>query len=518
MTEDMQFEPLSGPTYPETLEEQLQALEDDEQLARFRAERERLAADRYRPLYHFSPPENHLNDPNGLCQWGGRYHMFYQFWPEDSPRVHWGHAVSDDMVHWEDLPVAIYPTTEKDCYSGQTVVEDDRVIAIYHGTQSGNAIATASDPLLLNWQKHPNNPVIPITPDGEPYRVFDPCIWREEDGYYSLSGTYADGERGVDCVSTDHLFYSPDLAEWEWLGPLLKDPFFAEPGEDGAVPNFWPISDEKHMLLLFSHTRAGRYYVGDYDRETHRFVPDYHGRMNYGPINKGSLHAPSATIDDQGRFLAIFNMRGGRSGAEWRGIMTLPRHLSLAADNSLRIAPLPEMESLRFGCVTAPAATIPANEYMVLEGMGGKAVEIAAEIELGSAREVGLHVLRSPDGEEQTTISLYRDTRGPGRHSLGIDVSRASTRGNVEARPPEIGPLNLPEGEPLRLRVFIDRSVVEVFANDRQCLTIRAFPRRADSTGVAAFARGGEATLASCQAWQMRSIWPALKRFEGAEG
>ena len=152
------------------------------------------------------------------------------------------------------------------------------MVAIYHGTQSGNAIATASDPLLLNWEKHPNNPVIPgdnrsttgadITPNNEGYRVFDPCIWKEEDGfYYSVSGTFQGGERGADAVGVDHLFRSEDLAEWEYLGPLMEDAFFAEPGEDAAVPNFWPIGNGKHMLLLFSHKRAGRYYIGEYDTE-----------------------------------------------------------------------------------------------------------------------------------------------------------------------------------------------------------------------------------------------------------
>ena len=90
-----------------------------------------------RPLYHFSSPENYMNDPNGLCQWQGRYHMFYQFRPTGVDRVHWGHTVSDDLIHWRDLPPAIFPTTERDCFSGQTLVEDDRVVAIYHGTQSG---------------------------------------------------------------------------------------------------------------------------------------------------------------------------------------------------------------------------------------------------------------------------------------------------------------------------------------------------------------------------------------------
>lgn len=156
----LQFDALYGNTYPVILEQQLRALETDEVVQRFAVSRKRLAADPYRPLYHFSPPENCMNDPNGLCQWQGRYHLFYQFRPEGVDRVHWGHTVSEDLVHWRDLPPAIYPDTERDCYSGQTLVEHDRVIAMYHGTLSGNAIATASDPLLLNWQKHPNNPVI----------------------------------------------------------------------------------------------------------------------------------------------------------------------------------------------------------------------------------------------------------------------------------------------------------------------------------------------------------------------
>ena len=94
--------------------------------------------------------------------------MFYQFKPTGVDRVHWGHTVSDDLVRWRDMPLALYPDVERDCFSGQTLVESDRVIAIYHGTQSGNAIATASDPLLMNWQKHPNNPVIPGTNQGAP--------------------------------------------------------------------------------------------------------------------------------------------------------------------------------------------------------------------------------------------------------------------------------------------------------------------------------------------------------------
>lgn len=517
MAPPAEFEPLGGETYPETLEEQLRALEADEQMQRFTQTRQRLASDRYRPLYHFSAPENRLNDPNGLCQWRGRYHMFYQFWPAGADRVHWGHTVSDDLMHWEDLPVALYPTTERDCYSGQTVVESGRVIAIYHGTGSGNAIATAGDPLLLNWEKHPGNPVIPITPDGEPYRVFDPCIWKEEDGYYCLSGTYADGDGRRNCRNVDHLFRSQDLEDWEWLGPLIEDGFHTEPGEDGAVPNFWPIGNDKHMLLFFSHKRAAQYYVGQYDRQAHRLIPDYHGRMNYGPLVPGCLHAPSATIDDSGRFLAIFNLHEGRAGGDWSGMMTLPRHLWLDGDNALRIEPVPELESLRGEDTRVGATEIPANEEVALDGIEGRAMEIAATIEPGSAREVGLNVLRSPDGEEQTTVTLYRGVsfRDAGNCLLGIDISRASVGPGVQSRPPEVGPLRLEEDEPLELRIFLDRSCIEVFANGRQCLTLRVYPDREDSRGVSVFARGGSALLSSLETWQMQSIWPELSRFEG---
>ena len=165
---------MAGPRqFPDTLEAQLKALESDEEVQGYVAGREALADDPARPLYHFSPPLHFMNDPNGLCEWQGRYHLFFQYLPggeqltpERRQGVCWGHAVSDDLVNWRDMPIALYPDVERDCFSGQTLVEDDRVIALYHGTRAGNGIATAGDPLLLNWQKHPDNPVIPGDPQG----------------------------------------------------------------------------------------------------------------------------------------------------------------------------------------------------------------------------------------------------------------------------------------------------------------------------------------------------------------
>ncbi len=527
--------------YPLTLEAQWQALARDEEVLGYTAAREALANDPARPLYHFSPPGEWMNDPNGLCQWQGRYHLFYQYNPDrlepiGSPREHrgisWGHAVSDDLVNWRDLPIALRPVgVELGCYSGQTLVDDDRVIATYHAPFAGNVITIASDPLLLNWEHPSFNPAMPGDtdpdkvgvchgPDGD-YLLFDPCIWKEDDGYYSISGTYTQGSRGatrsVDALGVVHIFHSKDLSEWKWLGPMVSDEVLAEPGEDMAVPNFWPISDDKHMLLLFSHKRAGRYYIGTYDYETHRFTPETHGRMNYGPWTVGSLHAPSATVDASGRYLGIFNIKEGRDFRGWNDIMSLPRHYWLAEDDTLRQAPVPELEGYRFDEVHAPPQEIAANSERLLENVSGQAIEIEAVIEPGEAREVGLTVLRSPDGAEQTRISFFtplQDRRAnPGW--LQIDTAQSSLAEDVHGRPPEQGPLALGPEEALHLRIFVDRSIIEVFANDVQCLTLRVYPSRADSAGVSVYARGGAAQLRSLRAWQMRSVWPELKQFEG---
>ena len=290
--------------------------------------------------------------------------------------------------------------------------------------------------------------IVPRALDGD-YLIFDPCIWKEDDGYYSLSGVYMDGSRGVDCRGVDHIFYSKDLAEWEWLGPMVADDVLAEPGEDMAVPNFWPIGNGRHMLLLFSHKRAGRYYIGHYDKTTHRFTPETHGRMNYGPWTIGSLHAPSATIDAAGRYLGLFNVKEGpraprleRRHDAGRGITGWRRttHCAWRRCPSWRRCAIDEQQR--------GPLEIPANEELLLEGIGGQVIEIEAVIEPGDALEFGLNVLRAPDGAEQTRISWYPWQYG--RHAnpgwLQIDPTRSSLAADVHPRPPETGPLTLADG------------------------------------------------------------------------
>ena len=187
--------------------------------------------------------------------------------------------------------------------------------------------------------------------------------------------------------------------------------------------------------------------------------------------------------------------------------------------NPLSIEPIEDLKKLHFNLVTLGNVVIPANGERVLTGVQGRAMELEVVLDPRQAREVGLRVLRSPNGEEQTSITLSMHAWawpwGSDKRELMIDVSQSSLSPEIASRTPEIGPLYLKDGEPLRLRVFIDRSIVEVFANGRQCLTLRAYPTRQDSTGVSVFARGSEASLVSLNAYQMKSVWPDLKDQEG---
>ena len=527
-------------TFAETLEEQEAELRDNPLLQRMIASRKAKSGDPHRPVYHYVNPENTLNDPNGLCFWQGRWHLFYQGYPPEDPRVHWGHAVSDDLTHWRDLPYAIYPDPEECCFSGSTLVEDDRVIAMYHGTQVGNMVATSSDPLLLNWEKVTGQAVIPAPPqDGSPqeYTVFDPCIWKKGDFYYSLSAGMLPEGPGGKRVAVDFLFRSKDLATWEYLHPFTEDDRFTLVGDDGACPYFWPIGD-KWILPFFSHMSGGQYLLGDYDMERDKFVVTSAGLFNFGASTPSGVHAPSATPDGEGNVIIIHNMNPGYPSEGWNQIMSLPRRLTLGGrEDELNIEPAGDIESLRGDHTHIDETVLPANQEVVLESIQGNTMELNVELDAQESPMVEINVLRSSSREEFTRIAFFKERgfrihRGlpkegallasgspavpkfgaprkvPSMQSLlTLETSYSSTLPGALSRAPETGPIILENGEPLRLRIFIDRSIVEIFANDRLCIAARVYPGRDDSIGVSLRAQGSGATLKSLDAWQMSNIY-----------
>jgi len=511
-------------TFANTLSEQEAQLKTNPLILRFIESRKKMAGDPYRPIYHYVNPENRLNDPNGLCFWKGRWHLFYQAYPPEDPRQHWGHAISDDLIHWRDLPYAIYPNPERCCFSGATLVEKDRVIAMYHGTVVGNMVAVSDDPLLLNWEKVTGKAVIPVNPNEliPPYRVFDPCIWKKGGTYYSLSaGALPDGPGGK-LTRSNFLWRSKNLAKWEYMHPFVENDRYGMVGDDGACPYFWPIGD-KHILLHYSHTSGGKYLLGDYDKKRDKFVIADGGDFNFGPSAPCGVHAPSATPDGEGGVIAIFNMNPGKPTKGWNQIMTLPRRLTLRPESDidpLRIEPAGDIESLRYNHKNVGSMNLPPNEDVVLSNIRGNTMEITAEINFKNAPMVEMNVLRSPRAKEVTRIRFYKNRgfrhREFGRTSVNskktsslitIDPSYSSVLPDVQLRSPETAPVFIEKNEPLRLRVFIDRSVVEVFVNDRQCVAMRVYPGRKDSVGVSLRSQGRDAILKSLDAWQMKNIY-----------
>lgn len=512
-------------TFSTSPDEQEQQLTTNPLMLRFAEARKKIEADRYRPIYHFVNPEGNLNDPNGLCFWKGKWHLFYQAYPPEDTRQHWGHAVSTDLIHWRDLPYAIYPNPEYQSFSDSTFVENGRVIAMYHGTRVGNMIATSDDPLLLNWNKPSPTAVIPLqsqTGFSLPYSVFDPCIWKKDSVYYSLSaGRSPIGTTGK-LKRADFLFRSKDLLHWEYLHEFVEGDRFTLPGDDGACPYFWPIGD-RYIMAFFSHMSGGQYFLGDYDKDNDKFLASAHGKFNFGAATPAGVHAPSATPDGKGSVIIIFNMNPGKPTTGWNQIMTLPRKLTLMGKDTMAIEPAGDIESLRFNQQHIGSTTLPANKEIVFKTIRGNSMEIEVEIDTKKAPSIELNVLRSPQKEEYTRILFFRD-RGfhQGRpyeiprpanwtylpnSLITLETTNSSILPDVLSRAPETAPVPMKKDETLKLRIFIDKSVVEVFVNGKQCVAARVYPGRDDSIGFSIRSQGQESELVSLNAWQMKNIY-----------
>jgi beta-fructofuranosidase len=210
-------------------------------------------------------------------------------------------------------------------------------------------------------------------------------------------------------------------------------------------------------------------------------------------------------------------VNSGKPMSGWNALMTLPRRLTLIDDDQLRIEPAGDVESLRGQHVRVGTTSLPANREIILPEVEGNAIELIAEIDTQNAAMVELNVLRSPDKEEFTSIKFFRDRGYPlkrqnpeltGRESLiTIETAYSSTLPDALSRAPETAPVRLAPEENLKLRVFIDKSVVEVFINDKQCLAVRVYPGKSNSVGVSLRAQGQDAALIKLDAWQMKSIY-----------
>ncbi len=444
-----------------------------------------MKSDHHRPRYHLLPAANWMNDPNGLIQWNGDYHMFYQYNPHGPfhGTIHWAHGVSRDLVHWEDWGIALAPTPggpDKDgCFSGCAVNNGGVPTLVYTGISPEVQCVAISHDGLKTWEKPAANPVIDAPPAGLSVTGFrDPFLWREDDLWYGVIGSGVEGEGG-----TLLLYRSSDLLAWDYLGRLCDgDP--AETGTMWECPNFFPLGD-KHVLLISPiPLQKSIFAVGRYADQ--KFTPEFFDALDDG----GYFYAPQVMQDERGRWLMWGWLWEGREqsaarAAGWNGVMSLPRVLTLQ-NGTLHFAPAPELQALRTEHWQRHGLQIDTRGH-TLDEIAGAALEIRAVIEPGTAERVELHVACAADRSERTVIGYHR-TAG----TLFIDRSHASLD-PVNHSDVRAVPLDLAANEALDLHVFLDHSILEVFANGHRCLSSRLYPSET-SIAIDLVAEGGSAT------------------------
>lgn len=519
------------------------ALPECAELEGYRANRVRDAALPYVPTYHFTAPGGYLNDPCGYCYFKGIYHLFYQFIPEGSDDLCWGHAVSADNLHWLDLPIAFAPELELMCCSGGTLVEEDRVIACYSGnlrTDPDNNyihVLVSRDDLLLRWERTSALPTLcTLREDGSlnEYNAFDPCLFKDGEDYCMLTaggGSLPHPYNLENLTFRRHfLFTSHDLVNWEYRHTFVEDDVYCVTGDDGACPYFLPIGEDRHILLHFSHRQGGKYIVGDYCSDEKKFHAKNGGAFNAHGWFSG-VHAPSAYADGNGGVDVIFNVNYGYKTPGQNMVMSLPRKLTVNPDYSINESPTGELASLR-GAHLSGTLTAPANTETLLDGISGNALELKLRIDTARKKQarnfvpddlipmVELRVLRSPDCSEYTAIRFFRN-RGAmdwglyknepmhwanGAESvLEVDTSYSTLSPDVAIHPTEHQSFTLRHDEPIDLHVFVDKSIVEVFANGKKCISVRVYPTRPDSQTLSLLSRGVDVQV-SFDAWHLRPI------------
>ncbi|WP_254271772.1 GH32 C-terminal domain-containing protein [Haloarcula marina] len=466
--------------------------------------RDRLSGDTLRPTYHLTSPGNWLNDPNGLIHWNDRYHVFYQYNPTGPfhNTIHWGHAVSDDLVHWEDRPVALSPSPDgpdrDGCWSGCAVDDDGVATILYTGGREKKqlpCIATAADEELTGWVKDPANPIIEETPtEPEVLRTEDwegefrdHCVWRDDGVWHQLIGAGIEGGGGAALLYT-----SENLRDWEYCGPILT-------GDRDTAGTVWECPElldfGDHQLLHVSNYEDVVYFLGTY--EDGEFSAERRDKLDHG-----DFYAPQSMWTDSGRILTWGWIPEARDvsaqwDAGWSGAMSLPRELSLADDGGLCQRPAPELTALRGENTHRDELRLDGDRHRL--NADSRRFEFRATIRLEDAEAVELSVLESPDRDEYTPIRYTRNSE--------ITVDRATASEDPQATRATHRMRVTPYDSPLSLRVFVDGSIVEVFANERHCLTSRVYPTSDDATGISLSAEDGRATIASVDVWEMESAW-----------
>lgn len=445
-----------------------------------------------RPIYHFCPPAYWMNDPNGTIYHNGYYHLFYQHNPygDDWGHMHWGHARSTDLVHWEHLPIALWPSKElgeEHCFSGCAAINGaGQPVLLYTMVRPrtegvphlpNEQWVAVGDPDWITWQKHPANPALSLETHGGPpfdgaWR--DPFIFSEAGRTFMvLGGDYED-------VAGIALYEATDdtLLNWRYHKLLYQQPR----GEKRFLecPNFFKVDGK--WVLLHSPYNLIEYVVGDFDINTLTFTPTAEGLLDPGFTTVPNFYASNILYDEAGRCILLGWARGFAPGRGWNGALALPRILTIGPDGHPLQTPVPQLQDLRSKRVRLTDLTIDEGGQVL--AVQGDALELQALLEPGEG-SLRLRLRRSADGSRSVDISY---------DGAVLDVAGTKL------------PLHLGHDEPLKLHVFLDRTLLEVFVNGGRLAVTRVIDPPVEDRGVEFITKGGGASLIALEAWTMQSI------------
>ena len=499
--------------------------------------RDTLLKDPYRPGYHFAIPDGNgtPGDPNGAFYADGRYHLMYLYANEATGGFHWGHISSIDLLHWRNHPDAL-TTDDGDhgCFSGGAYVDKDGTAYLtfwkYDSKDpsidnGGIGLAFARPPYDY-WERiHPiavqGSPecwgTVDMEHNGELKHICcaDPSnIWKQNGYYYMQSGnkpvldTYgrkADSKEEYKGDWTD-LFRSKDLLHWEFVHRFYKNPHldsdWPDETEDDMCPSLLRLPDrrsngrltDKWMQLFISHNKGAQYYIGSLQDET--FFPEEHGRFSW---RDNTLFAPEALIDHKNRQIGWFwlldNLENDYQRFSWSGVYSLPREFWY--DNGLRMAPAAELERLQYNAQAFPVGQCSGN--FPLSVKNGQSFRLKAEIDPLNATHIGFTVRGDASTAEYT--ALYVDITGK---QLIMDTTHSGCQGRMIC---EAAPFLPTAGEKISMDIFVDKSVVEIFVNDRQAICRRFYPS-SPHAAVSVSAVSDGADYGIVQVWEMMPANP----------
>ena len=452
-----------------------------------RALQQKLAHDILRPQFHLLPRHNWMNDPCAPRFHRGQYHMFFQYNPTAAVwgDMHWNHATSPDLIHWTHQPVAIAPGPSAfDTYgifTGSVLPGTDVPTILYtgvsksppkletirgEGTREVQCLATSNDPLLRVWKKL-DQPVISAPPEGVRVTGFrDPCPWKDGDIWYLGIGS------GFERVGGAVLLYSSaDGRDWKYLHPLAQGKWNGgtqtnpvDTGEMWECPDFFPLG-EKHVLL-YSTERKVYWNVGSFDKQDLKFYSETSGLLDHG-----SYYAMKSMVDEKGRRILWGWVQETRSPEEmteagWSGCMALPRVLSIGTDNRLRMEVPPEFASLLVA-THKWSDPVSARSHDAAAGLAGQTISnrSARLVYSFKAGEKSCLELNSQHLAEPLLMIMHG--------SDGISIADKTL-----ALSPDGGGFSTVE-------LWMDGSVIELFVDKREALTVRSYVHTTDDIHLA---------------------------------